>query len=173
MSAAVMVGHHQIDTALHQVGNLVPSGDAVVDRHHQRRRALRHHGSERVLADAVTLFEPMGDERVDVRAKLAQRLGERQVEVMPSTSKSPKTAMDSRSSIARWTRSATSRMPGMINGSHQSRSSEGVRRRSTLVHGRNTASGHDAATSGATCRPSASCFSIAGSLFESPSEAWS
>ena len=51
----------------------------------------------------------------------------RQVDVMPSTSKSPKTAMDSRSSSARSMRSATSAMPGMMAGSAQSRSSDGVK----------------------------------------------
>ena len=51
----------------------------------------------------------------------------RQVELMPSTSKSPKTATVSWSRTARSTRSAALDMPGMTSGSSQSRSNDGVR----------------------------------------------
>ncbi len=52
----------------------------------------------------------------------------RQVALMPSTSKSPKTAICSPPSMAARSRPTTSAMPGMRKGSAQSRSNEGERK---------------------------------------------
>ena len=89
----------------------------------------------------------------------------RQVDVMPSTSKSPNTAMDSPTARADATRSATSTRPGIMDGSSQSRSSEGVRNRrpsSGSVIPRATMM---RATSAGTPRASARRRSAAASLF--------
>ena len=71
----MVVGHHEVDAARREVGNLVAGGDAVVHRHDDVGRAGGDDAVERGLGESVALVEAMRDKRGDVTAERPQGLG--------------------------------------------------------------------------------------------------
>ena len=55
----MVVGHHEVDAARREVGNLVAGGDAVVHRHDDVGRAGGDDAVERGLGESVALVEAM------------------------------------------------------------------------------------------------------------------
>ena len=108
----MVVRNHQIDPQALQIGNLFLGGNAVIDRHDRLGASKLVNAVERRAKDRSPRQKRCGINGVTSAPNVRSASVNRQVDVMPSTSKSPKTAMCSWLRIARSTRSATTDMPG-------------------------------------------------------------
>ena len=71
-----MVGHHQIDSQVLEIGDLAFRGDTVVDGHDDLRVGERDDAVEGGAGKTVALVEAMRDEGRHIRAERSQRLGQ-------------------------------------------------------------------------------------------------
>ena len=71
----VMVGHHDVDAPLGQVGHLVARSDAVVDCDNEIGNVVGNQALERRHRQPVALVEAMRNKRRHLRAEHAKRLG--------------------------------------------------------------------------------------------------
>lgn len=139
-----MVGHHDVNPAAGKRHHLITCGDSIVHRDDEGGLTRLDHAVERLGREAVPFLEAVGNEGVHTCAELAQGLGQQAsrgdaVHVEIAEHRRPR-----RRATARSTRAATSAIPGIMSGSAQSRSREGVRKSLPLLDAADPMRDHDA-----------------------------